>query len=254
VKIAISGEFLRPGQDGNISWLYSTLWRMLVAKGHSTHFISGRPKSFFEWVALRNEGASEYCDAFGSFDLLIGFELSQAAKKACTKWINIRRHPIRWGYPLWSVESSYPVNKGIPRAKIPPLPFRSQRTGWNWSCFTTQVSSDAALLGREGIIEPGHLLERIKEYTKCFEVLHVVPHPLEKEGPWVSALMSLPNARLWTEGAYRALAVHNTCFTVSSSTGYEAPFFGCLPTFLLPPENFGEPRDISNPNLWECVL
>jgi hypothetical protein len=248
LRVAISGEFLRPGQEGNIAWFYTVLKNYLPFP----FLVQGRPLSFEEWIFARLDDKELYRDAFRDYDLVIGFEMHEAARDAAKKWVNIKRHPYRWSMPLWSLQASFPVDVLY---VIPPNPGLVPKRGPEESCFMTQVSSDATLLKDYGIVYPDALLPEIILKTKDYETLWIVPHPMEQTGIWVSGLLvALPNARVWRGTAYEAMADLRTMYTASSSTGWEAPFFGCNPHLFLKSGPFSRPCDISNPALWQIVL
>lgn len=257
MRIAVSGEFLRPGQVGNIRWLHTLLSAVLPQQ--QLHMVLGvqySPWTYDAWARGRIDAVDNYREGLGGFDLVIGFELEWAARRACKEWVNIHRHPFRWSNALttWSVQASFPFEE-VPLEITPPLLTRPKR-GVEEVCFTAQVSSDASMLERDGPlpITPQRSIAGIWDLVKHYKRLHVVPHPCEQSGPWVAALLGLPNAVPWEGTAYEAMEEMQNMYTVTSSTGFEAPFFRCEPHFIYPPPTFSQPMDITDRALWANIL
>lgn len=249
MRVAITGEFLRPGQEGNIAWLWEVLRRYFP----HPEIVTEEPLQFQDWVATRLLDNGRYIRAFKPYDLVVGFELHEGALACAKRYVNIRRHPFRWtGLPMWCIQTSFPVTLpqvGFLLPSVKPVP------GYEGVCFTTQVGSDASMLHGTSFVTPGDVWPKVEEVARNTPTLWVCPHPLERDGFWVQSLLLFPNAKLWPFSTYQALASLHHVYTISSSTGWEAPYFGCLPTFLHPggPPTFGPPRDIGDPNLWQEI-
>lgn len=246
----MSAAFLRPGQDGNITWLST----VLAATGvfPDARVVRGRPYTWDVWLRARGTPAAEcvYTGAFVDYDLVVGFELSSSAKVAARHWVDVRFHPYRWSRVVWSVETSFSFT--FPRVDMPRPEWVPKRGPWE-TCFTTQVSSDATLLMGHSLITADDARTTLEKVASEHKVFHVVPHPLEQEGPWVAMALALPNAKLWTRTAYEALAEHQSMWTINSSTGYEAPHFGCGANFLGPRHKFSHPYDVSDKAFWTAL-
>lgn len=251
MRIAVTGSLFRPGQEGNISWLYAAIKRYLPG----AVVVRSNPLPWQEWLQHRTRGGENYQRIFGCFDLVVGFELPPALKQVCPRWVEVRRHPYRWSDPVWCVRASFPLaTQAVPL----PLPTAAPvKWGPGDTCFTTQVVSDVSMLHSDEsrLLTPEELMPEMMDVLKEYEVVWVVPHPLDPHGPWVTSLLPLPNTKLWMGTAYEAMAASRTMHTISSSTGYEAPFFDCIPYFFRKPaDGYGEPVDISDPLLWKGVL
>jgi hypothetical protein len=100
-----------------------------------------------------------------------------------------------------------------------------------------QVHSDAALIYKDRLVNPlSFEIEKIS---------WIVPHPLEPDGPFVEQLVNLfPKAYVTNEPAYSLMPKVEKVVTISSSTGYEAPLFGCKVKFLMKPRIFSSPKDL----------
>lgn len=248
MKVAITGSLYRPGGESNIVWLYTAIHRFFP----KASLVRARPLPWDEWVSHRLHAVESYRQILGEYDLVIGFELPPAAQQACKKWVSVDLHPHRWGMPMWSVQANFLITR--PKYHYPRPILHKEKSPPTETCFTTQVSSDATLLDGVNLILAEHRIAEITAKLSTYQRVWVVPHPLEPNGPWVTALLTMPNALLYPGTAYEAMEEMQTMWTISSSTGHEAPFFKCAPNFLGTPKVYSDPVDITDPRLWEVIL
>ena len=122
------------------------------------------------------------------------------------------------------------------------------------ACFTCQVSWDATLVRGGRFIRPEDVIERIRAVAAAHDDFLVVPHPVEVENVWANAILRhVPKAKLSPEPAYPTMARSRKVLTVTSSTGFEAPYFGCEAEFLSQPPEVSCPVRIDNRELWTSI-
>lgn len=255
-RIVITGDILRPGQDGNICFLWAALAGLVSATfGTRAELVRGRPLAWDEWLLAQRDGAESYGAAWEGADLVIGFELPPAAKEAAPAWIDIRRHPFR--FDQTDVAFSFNTSFGGRVFSAQPMRFELPRVKASLGlsediAIMLQVASDASLIKAGGVTlyQPADLTE---DFAKvCHEqAVWIVPHPQEPHGAWREALLrAIPRAKVWAGTAYEAMTSMKRMVTISSSTGFEAAWFGCAATFLKQPEAPSHPYELRSPALW----
>lgn len=261
-RILITGDVLRPGQEGNIAFLWAALHdRVTETFGVVPELVTGRPLGWHEWCQARIHGTHLYRQAWGYADLVIGFELPPAARGAVIHSINLRRHPLRFDarHVPFSVTTSWDMELTSPplALRVPVVSAVQDVAAADDCAIMLQVASDAALLDGTKLLEPHELAEEMIRACAPHDRVWLVPHPQEPDTPWRNVLQRvLPAAKVgrqvavWPGTAYEAMATMRHMVTVSSSTGFEAPFFGCKPTFLRLPPPPSAPYDLRDRKLW----
>lgn len=263
MKIVITGDFLRPGQEGNIAFFWAAISRNVRAHFEvEPELVTGRPLTWDQWRHARLESPNLYRQAWEGADLIIGFELPPALRvRAAQPWINIRRHPLRFDARQvpFSFTTSFTTSfMGTAEMEAAPLQLQIPRltpiqgvAAADDIAIMLQVSSDAALLEGTELLKPGQLWLEFSDVVRHNRVW-LVPHPQEPHNEWrqMLACSLAPLVAVWPGTAYEAMATMKRMVTVSSSTGFEAPYFGCTPIFLRPPAPPSAPYDLRDAKLW----
>lgn len=195
-------------------------------------------------------------------DLVVGFDLSPGfLNDTGYRWTDIRRHPIHFdGRTLWSLVDSWyddVVDKIAAACAVEvaePEPGRLGECG-SAGLFAAQISFDQALMRGGRLLRPDDVMDGLRAFAHRFEVLYVAPHPGELSGPWVEAALSIPNAILSPWSTYDALRRVRDVAVVTSSVGFEAPYFGVRTTWLAAPPRISAPIErLDEVELWSAVL
>jgi len=245
--IVISGDIYRRGQDHNINQLaafvtpYLERWKPRV--------VPTRPLPWLTWLERFDVGPYEF-----NADILIGFELPPGAKRH-PAWIDVRIHPLRFAGRFWSVRSNIPgVSDAVAAHEVRLEPREAAPKVDGLACFTCQVSWDATLVRGGKFIRPEDVIERIRAVAAGSSEFLVVPHPVEIENVWANAILThVPKAKLSPSLAYPTMARSQRLLTVTSSTGFEAPYFGCDAEFLSQPPEVSCPVRIDSRELWASI-
>lgn len=245
--MVISGDIYRRGQDHNINQLaafvapYLEQWKPRV--------MLTRPLPWLAWLERFDAGPYEI-----NADILIGFELPPAAKRH-PAWIDVRLHPLRFAGRFWSVRSNIPgVSDAVAAHEIKLEPPEAKNKIEGRGCFTCQVSWDASLVRGGKFIRPEDVIERIRAVAANYSDFLVIPHPVETENVWAKAILKyVPKSKLSPMLAYPTMARSHKLLTVTSSTGFEAPYFGCEAEFLSEPPEVSCPVRIDNRELWASI-
>lgn len=244
------GRLTAPGE---IARLLDPLEPVLAGAGALVTRWLPPPLPWMDWVASRDAQVADLPRA----DVVIGFELPDAVKRAARRWIDLRRHPVRFLGDLWSVtDQGGPLDAAALHGLAVDVPAQPRLAEYeSMGAFACQVSFDSALMRAGTMIRPADVLEGIRAFADRFEATFVAPHPQEPRGPWVDAALSIPRALLSPWPTYELLArVRNVC-TVTSSVGVEAAYFGCATTWLARPVEHGAPvARLDDARLWEVLL
>ena len=244
----ISGDIYRRGQDHNINQLAAVVAPYL--EQWEPRVVLPRPLPWLAWLDRFDAGPYE----FGA-DVLIGFELPPAARRH-PAWIDVRLHPLRFAGRFWSVRSNIPgVNEAVAAHGVEIEPPAAEAKVEGLSCFTCQVSWDASLVRGGRFIRPEDVIQRIRAVAANSREFLIVPHPVEPDSVWADAILALiPKAKLSPEPAYPTMAKSSRLVTVTSSTGFEAPYFGCEAEFLSEPPEFSCPVRTDSRELWASIV
>ncbi len=258
-RIIITGDVLRPGQEGNIAFLWAALRdRVQGIFCQDVELVMARPLAWNDWRFAQMHSTERYGAAFGAADLVIGFELPAAARRAAKAWIDIRRHPLRFDsrQVAFSFRTSFPSVLRGGEFQTQPLKLSVPRVKITGGCgrdlaIMLQMESDASLLHGIELLRANDHAPRFARLAGDNAGVWIVPHPNEPVNSWVSAVQAaIPRAKLWPGTAYEAMSSMPWMHTVSSSTGFEASHFGCSPIFLHQPEAPSAPFDLVDVNLW----
>lgn len=243
----VSGDIYRRGQDHNINQLAEVVVPCL--ERWKPRVMLTRPLPWLAWLERFDAGPYEF-DA----DILIGFELPPAAKRH-PAWIEVRLHPLRFAGRFWSVCSNIPgVSDVVAAHEVKVEPPGAEPKVEGLACFTCQVSWDSALVRGGRFIHPEDVIERVRAVAAAHDEFLVVPHPVEVENVWANAILRhVPKSKLSPELAYPTMARASKLLTVTSSTGFEAPYFGCEAEFLSQPPEVSGPVRIDNRELWASI-
>lgn len=251
MRILVTGDVYRHGQQLNIQRLYDQVAHHLAPLGS---------------VECGNEEAMPWLDWLGGYedrsiptdgsDLVVAFELPSTWMMT-VPWIDVRMHPLRFDGVRWSVRSNVPGVAEVVRgmARFPAKrPSAAEKTVAD-CCFTCQVPFDASLIYNGRMIQPGDVMPAIMEFAAPLERLLVVPHPADPFDVWGRAILeAVPNAVRAEGTAYDTMARCGRMLTVSSSTGFEAPYFDCIPRFLAEPPAVSDPVDVESAELWAGIV
>ena len=261
MRCVITGDVQRPGQQDNILRLYAVLGSLLAeAFGTWPELQAGEPLEHEAWMQAYEAGPYPVM----TDDLVIGFELPPCARRTLPRWIDLRVHPVRFldfrgptAWNLFGLRSNVPgVEEAaarfaveVRRPKFDPVPGLRGA-----GVFTCQVQHDASLLRDGRFIAPADVWPALVEWAARFPRVLVCPHPAEPEGPWPKTLLrDLPHAVAAPVPTYQALASVDAMCTVSSSTGVEAYYFNCEPTFLYRAPDAPPPVRLETPGLWHDI-
>lgn len=261
MRIVLTGDTFRPGQQRNIAHLARTVGPALDPRiPFEVHL--GHPLEFDAWVEGYFTNRMHMPER-----LVIGFELPPGFRFSLEHWIDIRVHPLRFlPKRRWSVEASDSMRGAIDRAVgqhcvwVERPAVKPIEVGESTACLTLQVQHDAALIGKDGLLQPADVMPELRAFAERFDRLLVVPHPEQPHNDWRDAVLEqIPNAEPTLFPAYTVMSSVREMVTVSSSTGFEAPWMGprpgCRPTVLRPPWwQPSAPIDITSRAFWAAVL
>lgn len=261
MRCVITGDVLRPGQDQNILRLYAYVAPFVAdAFGEWPELRIGEPIDHQEWIRTYESGPYPVT----TDDLVIGFELPPCAKRSLPRWVDVRVHPLRFlgvrghaGWDLFGIRSNIAgIEEAAARVavNVPRPNFKAVRALRDAAVFTCQVHNDASMIRDGRLLTPADVWPQLIRWASRFGRVVVCPHPAEPEGPWPTILLrDLPHAQRAEVSTYQALASVEEMCTVSSSTGIEAPYFGCRPTFLYRPPDAPPPIRLATPELWREI-
>ena len=241
MKIALTVDPLRPGQDQNLPWFAAIVAPLL---GGDVRAVAPQAADWHDWLVARFSDRLGYADAIGECDLIVGFELPPAVREGATPWIDVRRHPkcydpARVGF---SIRASFATEEALALAEAPAprLPFIAPVEGVRLdTVFALQVRGDAQMLVPPGrLVVADDVIPALKALAEE-SVLWLAPHPQDPATDWIGAIQdAIPGAEVWRRGTYAAMASMRRLVTWTSSCGFEAPDFGCNATFLGKPFPF----------------
>lgn len=257
MRIVIAGDVQRPGQEINILRLFARLARVFLdLTGELPDVVTGPPLEWPRWLQGYEAGAFP---ALGGDDtLVVGFELPPCAKRHLPAWVDVRLHPIRFAGELYGIRSNLPhVDAVVAAHQVAvegPGPSPVDATRYTEAVFCLQVHSDASLISGGRLVGWADVREQALRWAAPFERIHLIRHPLEPRSPWIAPMLAELRAVLCPLSAYEAMARHSHMATASSSTGVEAPHFGCEPTFLLRRPDAPPPVHLDDRELWREIL
>jgi hypothetical protein len=251
-KVTITGDVNRPGQHQNIRGLYRRLFPVLYDVGVLSQVRHGSPLSHDEW--MRGYETGEFPEIAG---IVIGFELPPCAKRRFSRWIDVRRHPIRFTGEYYSITSNAEgVAEVVARSAVEvgrPTVDESLRDNSGVLCL--QVPSDASLILGTRFAQWSDIRDRVLEWARDLDYVSIAPHPLARVTTWLEeALLDIPHSGESRFDTYTMLARCRKMATACSSTGVEAPYFGCEPTFLLYEPVYSPPVLLNDHALWRGIF
>lgn len=246
------GRFTAPAE---ISRLLDPIEPVLEAAGVAVMRWLPDALPWLDWLDYRETGVAQ--DVPRDVDVIIGYELPASVRRAASRWIDLRRHPVRFLGDLWSVADEHgPLDAGDLRKLAVSIPTRARLAEYtSMGAFACQVSFDSAMMRNGSFIRPADVIEGIRCFAQRFEALFVAPHPLEPRGPWVDAARAIPNAVLSPWPTYELLSRVRDLCTVTSSVGVEAAYFGVETTWLAEPIEHGAPvARLDDRRLWDLLF
>lgn len=237
MRIALTVDPFRPGQDRNLEWFAPAMFEVL--RGNSVRIVQHAPMAWSDWAWARFYNPEAYAAQIGEADLVVGFEMPPAIRDHLnTNWIDIRRHPKCYDATRigWSIRTNFATERDLDlaEARAPRLPHIGKIAGCERDVvFAMQVEGDAQMMTDGRLVTVADFLPALQQAAEKAGLLWLAPHPMGRNQACIDDILSaIPNAEEWKHGTYTAMASMPQLITWTSSTGFEAPDFGCQPTFL----------------------
>ncbi|MBJ3775004.1 capsular polysaccharide export protein, LipB/KpsS family [Acuticoccus mangrovi] len=213
----------------------------------------GLATSIEAWAMLYEEALAPAAEAFFREifrdALVVAFELPPYLEKILQKYgipyVDVIVHPVRFLDDIFlavrtssgaanAVLASHAISEELIET-VAGVQSASARRGFtfapipNSALLLLQTRFDRTQIRDGGFIGASNFLEKIADVTADYNALYVKEHPLERGSVHTRTLQAaFPKIQLIDHNVYSLLSTENITgvFTLSSSVGIEAPYFG----------------------------